>query len=125
MSAEDQLEVLRAMEADKAAKKAWLDDMLRNDQAHLLTLLFAMNESERVEYILSIDPVDVGRLVEQMDEDQRIACLRSMPVTVQVKVLNSLNEQYRTSYMRWLGQHWHANPERKALGRALMDAMTP
>jgi len=121
-SVEDQLAALR--DADAEARRAWLDEMLRNDQDQLMQLLLAMPEKERFEYVVGLSAEDAASLLDKMPEDERIACLRSLPIAMQVVVLRQISELNRTAYLRWLGGSWHTDLERKSVGQALMKAMT-
>ena len=70
-----------------------------------------------------LDTAEAADILETMDELARIACLRNLPIPVQVEILRAFNEQPRTAYLRYLGEH--APEERKAVGKGMLAAMTP
>ena len=50
---------------------------------------------------------DTAELLEELDEEARIARLRCMPVPTQVQVLRLFKEDNRTAYMRYMPPTLH------------------
>jgi len=120
----EKLALLEAMQLQcKDAKMAYLDHLLDEDRELLMALLAQMSDAERRAFFMEIDDAEeLAELLEEMDPATRIVCLRQLPIPLQVEILRSFDEEHVTAYMRFLGDQWPE--ERKAVGRAMMNAMT-
>merc|ERR1719502_89682 len=92
-STEDKVAFLRGLRSkDPAMYKEYLEELLDSDREALAQLVADMSKEEQISFVTDLDTAEAADILETMDELARIACLRNLPIPVQVEILRAFNE---------------------------------